>query len=427
MKIAIIGTGIAGNVAAYHLNKEHDITVFESSDYVGGHTHTHQINYKGDSQTIDTGFIVFNEKTYPNFLQLLEELNVDYQNSDMSFSVQCEKTGLEYNGSTLNQLFAQRRNLFRPKFYRMIKDILRFNKESLELLSDSGHSISLGDYLATNRYSDQFIHHYIVPMGAAIWSTDHDSMFDFPARFFVQFFHNHGMLSVDERPQWYVIRGGSAEYVKPLIMAHQDKIRLSTPVTNIRRTEQEVFVTSDAYGEELFDYVFIASHSDQALAMLDKPTKLEREVLSAIPYSNNEAVLHTDESMMPKKRLAWAAWNYHLLKEKQEQIALSYNMNILQSLTSRHTYCVTLNNTAAIDPDKIIKRMNYTHPFFSREGVRAQEKHSQVNGTERTFYCGAYWRYGFHEDGVVSALNALKDFNQRIENEQQDILWSRTA
>jgi len=427
MKIAIIGTGIAGNVAAYHLNKTHDITVFESSDYVGGHTHTHDITIENEQHRIDTGFIVFNQKTYPNFIKLLAELGVAYQKSDMSFSVQCEQTGLEYNGSTLNQLFAQRRNLLRPSFYRMIKDILRFNQESLELLQMPHEALSLGEYLAANHYSEQFIHHYIVPMGAAIWSTDHDSMFAFPARFFVQFFHNHGMLSVNERPQWYVIKNGSAEYVKPLVAGHQNKVLLSAKVENIHRSGEQVFIKAQGHEEQAFDYVFIASHSDQALAMLEQPTPAEHAVLSAIPYTANEAVLHTDESLLPKRKLAWAAWNYHLLKEKSEKVALTYDMNILQSLNSRHRFCVTLNNTQAIDEKKIIKKIDYMHPFFTLDGVKAQQRHSEINGTLRTFYCGAYWRNGFHEDGVVSALNALQDFNQEINHAQQNILWSRTA
>jgi uncharacterized protein len=414
MKIAVIGTGIAGNVAAYHLNKEHDITVFEKQDYIGGHTHTHNINLNGESHQIDTGFIVFNQKTYPNFIQLLQELKVDYQSSDMGFSVQNEKTGLEYNGSSLNQLFAQRRNLFRPKFYRMIKQILRFNQESLAVLSADNSELSLGQYLADNGYNHEFIHDYILPMGAAIWSTDHESMLAFPAKFFVQFFNNHGMLSVDQRPEWFVIKNGSKQYVEPLIREHKRHIRLSTAVESIRRTDKQVFIKAVDQPEEAFDYVFIASHSDEALAMLDSPSRLETDILSKIPYSHNEALLHYDETLLPKKKLAWAAWNYHSLKQQKDKVALTYNMNILQSLNSKYTFCVTLNNTDAIDPSKIIKTMNYMHPFFTIEGVKAQQKHGELNGLNRTYYCGAYWRYGFHEDGVVSALNALKSFNMHI-------------
>ena len=442
MKIAIVGTGIAGNVAAYHLNKKHDITVYEAADYVGGHTHTHDINWLGDRQKIDTGFIVFNQKTYPNFINLLNELGVKYQSSDMSFSVQAKADGIEYNGNTLNSLFAQRSNLFKPRFYRMILDILRFNKESLELLALSGDSITLGEYLKMKEYSQQFIDHYIVPMGAAIWSTDHQSMLSFPARFFVQFFHNHGMLSVDERPQWYVIQGGSRSYLEPLIRSYKEKIKLSSAVEKIERHAEHVWVTASGERKQ-YDYVFIASHSDQALELLEQPSPLEKKVLAAIPYTANQAVLHTDASVLPKKKLAWAAWNYHLLNEKREGVALTYNMNILQGLNSKHTYCVSLNYKDHIDPNKIIKTLDYTHPFFSQTGVEAQTLHSKINGQNRTFYCGAYWRYGFHEDGVVSSLRALKDFDQHISqlsdqaanltevteitNEKQSLLWSRTA
>ena len=442
MKIAIVGTGIAGNVAAYHLNKKHDITVYEAADYVGGHTHTHDIELDGEKHKIDTGFIVFNHKTYPNFINLLKELNVGYQHSDMSFSVQAEASGLEYNGNTLNSLFAQRSNLFKPSFYRMIKDILRFNKESLELLEIQSESITLGDYLSIKGYSQQFVDHYIVQMGAAIWSTDHQSMMSFPARFFVQFFHNHGMLSVDDRPQWYVIKGGSRSYLEPLIESFRSKIRLNSPVEKIEREKDHVWIESNGTRMK-YDYVFIASHSDQALNMLQQPTPLENKVLGAIPYTANQAVLHTDQSILPKRKLAWAAWNYHLLKQKREGVALTYNMNILQRLQSKNTFCVSLNYQDHIDPQHIIKTLDYTHPFFSQAGVDAQTKHSELNGQNRTFYCGAYWRYGFHEDGVVSSLRALKDFDQHLKSQtgnleglsnvteidyaKQDILWSRSA
>ena len=360
----------------------------------------------------------------------------------MSFSVQAKAAGIEYNGNTLNSLFAQRSNLFKPKFYRMIKDILRFNQESLELLDISSESISLGEYLRMKQYSQQFIEHYIVPMGAAIWSTDHQSMMSFPARFFVQFFHNHGMLSVDDRPQWFVIKNGSRSYLEPLIAAFKDRIKLSSAVEKIERETDHVWITANGQREK-FDYVFVASHSDQALNLLKHPSALENKVLGAIPYTNNQAILHTDYSVLPKRKLAWAAWNYHLVDEQREGVALTYNMNILQRLKSKHTYCVSLNFKDYIDPNKIIKTLDYTHPFFSQQGVEAQTKHSELNGQNRTFYCGAYWRYGFHEDGVVSALRALKDFDQHlceqqkpttdltnvteIRHEEQSLLWSRSA
>jgi len=417
MKIAVIGSGIAGNVAAYHLCKEHDITMFESNDYVGGHTHTHDIALDDKHYRIDTGFIVFNYKTYPNFIKLLEELEVDVQPSSMSFSVKSEKDGLEYNGTTINSLFAQRSNLFRPSFYHMIKDILRFNKAALQLLEEDRDDVSLGDFLRDGCYSPQFINHYLIPMGAAIWSADPAQMQDFPARFFVRFFHNHGMLSVDDRPQWYVIKNGSNSYVDKLIAPFRQRIRTLASVEAITRSPNHVSIKVSGSAEERFDAVFIASHSDQALRMLTDASLKEREILGAIPYQENEAVLHTDYSVLPKRRLAWAGWNYHLLEQAQDRVALTYNMNILQSIDAPVEFCVTLNNTRAIDPDKIIKRIQYDHPMFTPEGVQAQQRQHEINGVNRTYYCGAYWRYGFHEDGVVSALDALKHFREQKDAE----------
>jgi predicted NAD/FAD-binding protein len=418
MKIAIIGSGIAGNVVAYKLHKEHDITVFEANDYIGGHTHTHNIQLQDKTYAVDTGFIVYNEWTYPNFIQLLNELNVEVQPSNMSFSVKCAKTGLEYNGTTLNTLFAQRKNCLRPSFYRMIKDILRFNEEALAFLKTSHQTISLGEYLSCNGYSNEFIQHYIVPMGAAIWSTEPKAMFEFPARFFIRFFSNHGMLSVNNRPLWNVVKNGSNSYVDKMVHGYRDRIRLNTPIQSIRRSENYVEITPVKGQSETFDSVFIACHSDQALKMLQDPSMGEKEVLSALPYQRNEVVLHTDTSVLPKKRLAWAAWNYHILEQETGRVAVTYNMNILQSINAPETFCVTLNNTAAIDPDKIIKRLQYDHPLFTAAGIAAQKRQKDINGANRTYYCGAYWRNGFHEDGVVSALNALTHFKETSNYEQ---------
>jgi len=412
MKIAIIGSGIAGNVAAYYLHKDHDITLFEANDYVGGHTHTHSIEWQGRHYSIDTGFIVFNYRTYPNFTRLLNELMVPVQPSNMSFSVKCETTGLEYNGNNLNSLFAQRSNLLRPSFHRMLRDILRFNRHAPSLLQNGDDSLSLGAYLQQEAYSQEFIQNYIIPMGAAIWSTDPQSMQDFPAHNFVRFFHNHGLLSVNDRPTWYVIKGGSNQYVKKLIQPFRDRIRLDTPIDCIQRFSTHVEITPHSQPTERFDAVFIASHSDQALAMLNDATPLEQEILGAIPYQQNTAILHTDQSVLPKRRLAWAAWNYHLLPQNPSRVALTYNMNILQGLDAPEQFCVTLNNDAAIDESHIIKRMRYHHPVFTPAGMAAQQRQQEINGPNRTYFCGAYWRYGFHEDGVVSALNAIKHFNE---------------
>jgi predicted NAD/FAD-binding protein len=408
MKIAVIGSGIAGNVAAWHLHRaRHDITVFEAASHVGGHTHTHAVG----GHAIDTGFIVFNDRTYPQFVALLETLGVDSQPSRMSFSVRNEASGLEYNGSTLNTLFAQRRNLLRPAFYRMLADILRFNREAPRLL-DGAEEPSLAAYLRNHDYSQQFVAEYLVPMGAAIWSTDPERMLQFPARFFVRFFHNHGMLTVNERPQWRVIRGGSARYVEKLTAPFRDRIRVRCPVESVRRMAGAVLVRPRGAEAERFDQVFIACHSDQALAVLADPTPLEREVLGAIRYQQNEAVLHTDTALLPRARRAWAAWNYHLLPERGK-VALTYNMNILQSLDADETYCVTLNRTDDIRPERIVKRLVYHHPLFTPEAVAAQQRQHEVNGVLGTYYCGAYWRFGFHEDGVVSALKALQHFEAR--------------
>jgi predicted NAD/FAD-binding protein len=424
MKIAIIGSGIAGNVAAYRLRSEHDITVFEAGDHVGGHTHTHVIEDAGREVSVDTGFIVFNDWTYPNFIALLTELGVESQESEMSFSVKCRASGLEYNGTTLNSLFAQRSNIVRPSFLRMIRDILRFNREAPALLEPAARDITLGEYLQEHAYSKEFIRNYILPMGAAVWSASPTTMQQFPARYFVRFFHNHGMLSVDNRPTWRTIRGGSARYVEKLTAPFRERIRLNAPVESVRRLPHHILVKPQWGEAEHFDRVFFACHSDQALRLLSDATPLEREVLGAIPYQKNDVVLHTDTSVLPKRKLAWAAWNYHLVAQEQDRVAVTYHMNILQRLQTSTPLLVTLNMSDAIDPSKIIKRLSYGHPVFTPQGVAAQARQSEINGLDRAYFCGAYWRYGFHEDGVVSALNALAHFKER-ENAQRHLY--RTA
>ncbi len=410
MKIAIIGAGIAGNTIAWHLHKKHDITVFEADVHIGGHTHTHQVKAFGREYNIDTGFIVYNDWTYPHFIEMLDTLGVETQSSDMSFSVRDEDSGLEYNGTSLNSLFAQRSNLFRPKFLWMIKDILRFNKEAPSLLDDANQDMSFGDYLKKHAYSESFVRNYIIPMGSAIWSADPNQMFQFPAKFFIRFFHNHGMLSVSNRPEWRVIKGGSQAYVSKLTAEFKDHIRVSTPIEQVTRTANSVLVKPKGADSEKFDWVFFACHSDQALKMLTDASEDERAILGALPYQRNQIVLHTDAKLMPKRRLAWAAWNYHLTAKPLGLAAVTYNMNILQSLDSPEPFLVTLNHTANIDPAKIIKTLNYTHPVFTAEGIAAQSKHAIISGVNKTAYAGAYWRNGFHEDGVASALAALKHF-----------------
>ena len=421
MKIAIIGTGIAGNVAAWQLCREHDITVFEAGDHVGGHTHTHDIDTGGQQHAIDTGFIVFNDWTYPNFIALLDELGVASQPTQMSFSSSCDVTGIEYNGSSLNGLFSQRRNLVSPRFHGMLRDILRFNRESRELLNSDDDSLTLQVYLRDNHYGQLFIDNYIIPMGAAIWSTDPQEMLDFPACYFIRFFVNHGLLNIRERPQWRVIRGGSREYVRALSAPYRDSIRLNEGIVSVRRFSDHVQLHTTAGDTARFDYVFIASHSDQALRMLSDPDRVEREVLGAIPYQKNEAVLHTDISLLPGQRRTWAAWNYRRRHDADRRVSVTYNMNILQGLEAKQTFCVTLNDTDHIDAARIIRRMEYEHPVFTPAGVAAQQRHSELNGRHRTWYCGAYWRYGFHEDGVISAYNAVKDFREYLLHEKSPL------
>ena len=324
-----------------------------------------------------------------------------------------KKVVLEYNGTTLNTLFAQRSNLLKPSFYRMIKDILRFNKEAVVLLDTNQAEVTLGEFLSQGKYSQEFMEHYLVPMGAAVWSAYPAQMMEFPAGFFIRFFHNHGMLSVDDRPGWYVIKGGSREYVKKLTTPFADRIRHNTSVKSITRHQNSVTVYLNNGQSEHFDQVFIATHSDQTLRLLNDASKSEKEILGAIPYQKNEAILHTDESVLPGRRLAWAAWNYHILPHNQDRVALTYNMNILQGLDAESQFCVTLNNSDAINPDRIIKQMDYDHPVFTPAGVNAQKRQSDINGINRTYFCGAYWRFGFHEDGVWSSINALKHFEER--------------
>jgi predicted NAD/FAD-binding protein len=412
MRIAIIGSGISGMVAAYHLSQGHAVTVYEAGSHVGGHTHTVDVEFAGRQYAIDTGFIVFNDWTYPNFISLLDELEVPWQPSDMSFSVRCETSGLEYNGTSLNSLFAQRSNLLRPSFLRMVADILRFNREAPALLTN-GYILSLGDYLESQRFSRYFIENYIVPMGAAIWSSAPAEMLEFPARFFVEFFAKHGFLSVDNRPTWRVIRGGSREYVKRLTAQYAGQIRLATPVESLMREPNRVLVRLKSGAVETFDQVFIACHSDQALKLLQDPSHEERSILGAIPYQKNEALLHTDTRLMPRRPKAWAAWNYHRPREPSERVTVTYNMNTLQTLTAPVQFLLSLNRGEAVDPAKVLGRYVYHHPVFNAAAVAAQKRHHEINGARRPYYCGAYWSYGFHEDGVKSALTALEEFHRQ--------------
>ena len=415
MRIAIVGAGISGLVCARLLSRQHDVTVFEAADWIGGHTHTVDVEVEGRIHAVDTGFIVFNDWTYPNFIRLLAQLGVASKETEMSFSVNQPSSGLEYNGHSINSLFAQRRNLVSPGFIGMVRDILRFNREALQDL-ESGRidaDMTLGAYLAQRGYGQRFTDHYIVPMGAAIWSMSLEDMLAFPLAFFVRFFKNHGLLSVNDRPQWRVITGGSSAYIEPLIAPFKHAIRLTCPVQQIRRDAQGVTVIS-AQGEERFDKVILACHSDQALRLLAEPSAAEQSILGAIGYAENDVVLHTDTRLLPRRKLAWASWNYRLDGTSGRPAAVTYNMNILQGINSATTFCVSLNQTEAIDPKQILARFNYAHPQFSLAAAQAQARWQELLGAQHTYFCGAYWANGFHEDGVVSALRVTEALGESL-------------
>ena len=411
MRVAIIGSGVSGLVCAHRLHGEHDVVLFEASDRAGGHANTVRVETEAGVYDLDTGFIVFNDRNYPTFERLLDELDVETQASVMSFGVS-DGDGFEYNGSSPNGLFASRGQILKPSFHRMIADLVRFNREARELLA-SEKDPSLGEWLAVGGYSDAFVERLIVPQAAAVWSADPAQMWSFPARFLVEFFDNHGMLGFHDRPRWRTITGGSRRYVEALTRPLGDRLRLSTPVTEISRHPDHVVVSSRECESERFDAVVIATHSDQALALLGDPSERERELLGAIPYQSNEAVLHTDRSLLPRRRRAWASWNYHLGGGVGGPCTVTYHMNRLQSLRADREFCVTLNRTAAIDPERIIRTIQYAHPVYTPAGVAGQSRHHEISGRNRTHYCGAYWGWGFHEDGAKSAVRVVREIGTR--------------
>lgn len=405
MRIAVIGAGVSGLVAAYKLDRHHHVTVYEANDYPGGHSNTVEVAFRGERHVIDTGFIVFNDTTYPNFIRLLDELAIATQPTQMSFSVRDERTDLEYNGASLGGLFVQRRNLLRPKFHRMLVDILRFQREARRQAVDVGDETTVGDFVRRRRYSRSFVDHYLLPLGAAIWSCPTGVFSQFPIRFIVEFFHNHGLLSLRRRPQWRVIAGGSRQYVQAMTEGFRGRIRLNTPVYRVRRRPSCVEVHARGDRARPYDHVIFACHSDQALRMLgEDATSTERELLGAFPYCQSVAVLHTDTTLLPRRRRAWACWNYRVVPDENAPATITYNMNMLQSIRSRHTFCVTLNDESRIDPRRILRRIEYSHPVFTTRRAAVQARHREVLVANRTSFCGAYWRNGFHEDGVVSAL-----------------------
>ena len=411
-KIAIVGAGVSGLTAAHLLHRDHDVTVFEANRYAGGHTNTVRVDTAHETHHVDTGFIVFNDRNYPNFEKLLQRLNVAHQPSEMSFAVSDEQGDFEYASTSANGLFANRAHLAKPWFHRMLADVVRFQRAARVLLATRDlPSPSLGHWVEELRFSRPFIDRLIVPQASAVWSADPRQMWSFPARFLVEFFANHGMLGLRDRPEWRTVKGGSARYVEALTKPWRERLRLDTPVQAIQRIEDHVLITPRGGEAERFDEVVLATHSDQALKLLADPTDREHELLDAIPYQPNEAVLHTDVSMLPRRRRAWASWNYPLLQDPPGKTTVTYHMNRLQNLDSADEFCVTLNRSDAIDPSKVIRTISYAHPVYTAAGAAAQDRHDEISGRHtRTHYCGAYWGWGFHEDGVKSGVRVAERF-----------------
>ncbi len=419
MKIAVIGSGIAGMTCAHLLSEEHQVELFESNDYIGGHTHTVNVEVQGQEYAVDTGFIVFNDRTYPNFRALMRKIGVEWRDTEMSFSVRDPLSGLEYNGHSVNTLFAQRKNLFKPSFYKLLNGILKFNKQAKAAHADlaAAKQQTLGEFLAAQNLPQEVADYYLLPMVAAIWSASIDDAADFPLDFFLRFFENHGLLNVADRPQWATIKGGSSAYIEPLVGHLREHIHLGVAIKAVHRqmSERDAAVTLEFSDGSLqdFDEVILACHSDQALQLLAAPTAEETAVLGAIHYQDNDVVLHTDIRLLPREKRAWASWNYllhHGEDARTRPSSVTYNMNILQGIQAPETFCVTLNNTDAIQPERILRRFTYAHPVYSLESMRARERRAEICGHNHTHFCGAYWYNGFHEDGVRSAL----DVTQRL-------------
>ena len=413
-KIAIVGAGVSGLTVAHLLHGRCEITVFEAAGYLGGHANTVRVDTPDETHHIDTGFIVFNDRNYPNFERLLRGLAVECQASEMSFSVSDAEGAFEYSSRSPNGLFANRRHLVAPAFHRMLRDLRRFQRAARALLEATDDRLSLRDWLEQQRFSSGFVDRLIVPQVSAVWSADPRQLWSFPARFLAEFLDNHGMLGLRRRPRWRTVAGGSARYVEALTAPFAHRVRLRAPVRAISRGDDHVVVTARGAEPMRFDHVVLATHSDQALSLLTDASEREREILGAIPYQPNEAVLHTDARLLPRRRRAWASWNYHLLDEPAGRTTLTYHLNRLQSLAAEREFCVTLNQTGRIDPRTVINRIEYAHPVYTPEGVRAQARVAEISGLRRTHFCGAYWGWGFHEDGVRSALRVGAAFGARL-------------
>ncbi len=416
MKIAIVGGGVSGLVCAHLLAPAHEVALYEGGDHVGGHTHTHDVEVGGRRVAVDTGFIVYNEETYPLFVRLLARLGVRTHASDMSFSVKDARTGLEWRGTSLDTLFAQRLNALRPSFHRMIRDVVRFNADARELAAAGPDDVPIGQWIEERGYSREFVEHYLVPLGTAIWSADPSRFGRFPARTFARFFENHRFLQVAGQPAWRTVTGGARSYVEAIVRPLGDRVRRAR-VVSIRRNVDAaggVEVVAEGLGAARFDRVIVAAHSDEALRLLADPTPAEREILGAIPYQENVALLHTDARVMPRARRAWASWNAWIPPSPRRAATLTYDMNRLQAIETPEPLLVSLNMEPEIDPAKVIRRIVYHHPVFTPEGARAQRRHAELDGANATHWCGAYWGYGFHEDGVASAVAVCEKLGGRL-------------
>ena len=408
LRIAVVGAGISGITAARELDAEHDVTIYEARSKPGGHTRTLRFERFGREYPADLGFMVFNETNYPHFTRLLRELNIPSLDTQMSFSLRCDQAGLEYHGSTMNQLFAQRRNLVRPRHYRMLRDILRFHRDANQALAERAGELaqlSVSEFLTQGGYGPELVNDYLLPMTAAIWSSRVESIERFPSLCLLRFMSNHMLLGANGHRQWRMIPGGADQYVDAAFKRFAGRVRAGSPVRAIESCGGDVRIATDQ-GIEVFDAVVLAVHSDQARALVKAPTLLERQVLGAIPYQRNEAILHTDRGMLPRRRLAWASWNYYRSLDSGRRACVTYNLNLLQHLESPEPICVTLNPLRSVRRDKVITELSFAHPVFSAEAFAAQGRVDELNGDGNRFYCGAWTGWGFHEDGLVSGLRA---------------------
>ncbi len=416
MRIAVVGSGISGNLAARLLATANQVDLFEAGSHPGGHAHTVIVEAYGRKVSADVAFMVLNRRTYPRLCRMLELLGIETQASDMSLSIRCHQTGLEYQGSSLSGLFSQRRNLLRPSFLGMLRDIVRFNRRAIEFCERPDESILLGEFLDELRLGKRFRDHYLIPMSAAIWSADPGLLDQFPAKFILGFFLNHGLLQLRDRPQWLTVAGRSQSYVDRLVSPLGGRVFLNCPVTGLRRVEGGVRLRFRDREQAEYDHVVLACHADQSLSILEDATDAENEVLSGFPYQPNSGVLHTDASLLPSRRRAWASWNYHIPDRPSGQVSVTYDLNRLQQLGLPGPLCLTLNADEEIDPASVLQRFTFTHPVFSMKSIESQRRFGEISGVKRVSYCGAYWGYGFHEDGVNSALAVVRDFGLRLED-----------